>query len=148
MIGFIKGWLNFAILPLCFGSSDSTSSSSNTTTTNNIDKRIAQQSGVSISGDPGTINVESVDAGIATKALDTIAASDATHGANFTNLLGLADKLFTGAGQVVQKTQDTTIAQIGAINTAANDMKGAIDQKTLLIVGLGIAAMSLLRRKT
>lgn len=127
------------------GSSKSSSSSS--TTTNNSDKRIAVETGIGISSDGSTINVQALDGAIVQKALDTVASADATAGEGFGALLALADKLFTGAGAVIEKTQDTTLAQLETINTAANDNKGSIDQKTIVVLAVAGAAALVLSRK-
>lgn len=117
--------------------------SSNATTTQNTDKRLVVNDGVGISSDTSTVNVTSttnaLDADIVTAALDTVKSSDATNGEGFTKLLELADGLFSGAGDVIAKTQDTTLGQIAALNTTANDSKGSIDQKTLIIIVAGAA---------
>lgn len=94
--------------------------------------------GLAADGSTINVSVQSVDAGIVGKALDTVAQADATNGEGFSKLLTLADKFITGAGDVIQKTQDTTLAQIQAVNAAANDKAGNIDQKTIM-VGIGVA---------
>ncbi|CAN4270662.1 hypothetical protein MCERHM31_00803 [Methylophilaceae bacterium] len=127
------------------GKSSSSSSSNSATTTTNIDRRqVVAEGALGIASDGATINIQELDNEIVQSALETVKANDATNGAGFTQLLTLADKLFTGAGEVINKTQDTTIKQIDQINTAANDQGGKIDQKTLLIVaGAALAAMAL-----
>lgn len=127
------------------GGGGSSSSSSSSTTTNTTDKRMVVDQGVGVSSDSSTVTVNTLDAGIVTKALDTVAAADATSGAGLTQLLTLADKLFTTGASVLQKQSDATLAQVGALNTVANDQKGAIDQKTIVILaaaGLGALALS------
>lgn len=116
------------------------SSSSTSSTTQNTDKRIAVDTGVGISSDSSTVTVNTLDSGIVTKALDTVSAADATNGQGFTQLLGLADKLFTGAGDSLKASQATTLAQIGALNTATNDAKGSVDQKTIIVLAVAGAA--------
>lgn len=131
-----------------YGGGSSKSSSSSSSTTNNTDKRIAVETGIGISSDGSNITVEALDGDIVTKALDTVKAADATAGAGFQQLLTLADKLFTGAGQVVETTQATTLEQIKSINTAQNDSKGAIDQKTIIVLGIaGAVAYAATRKK-
>ncbi len=129
------------------GGGGSSSSSSTATTTQNTDKRIAVEQGIGISSDSSTVTVQALDAGIVSKALDTVASSDATAGAGFTQLLTLADKLFTGAGAVIEKTQDTALAQIGSLNASANDARGTIDQKTMIVIAVAGAAAYALSRK-
>ena len=134
------------------------SKSSNTTTTQATDKRMVVDQGIGISSDSSTVTVNSLDAGIVAKALDTVAGADATNGEGFARLLdlsgsgfeqliGLADKLFTGAGVMIDKTQSASIAQLETINAAASDQRGAIDQKTMVILAVAGAAALVLRQK-
>ena len=116
------------------------SSSSTSSTTQNYDKRIAVDTGVGLSSDSSTINVQMTDAGIANKALETVQLADATNSDGFGKLLGLADKLFVGAGEVIKTTQGTTLAQVGALSQAQTDAKGAIDQKTIIVLAVAGAA--------
>lgn len=137
---------------ICGGGGDGGSSSSSTatttqTTTTNVDKRLALNSGIGISSDQSTVNVQALDGEVVKKALDTVSAADATAGAGFEKLLGLADKLFTGAGQVISKTQDASLAQLATLNTAANDQRGTIDQKTIIVLAVAGAAALAFRRK-
>lgn len=130
------------------GSQSSSSSATTTsTTTQNTDKRIAIESGIGISSDSSTVHVEALDAGIVSKALDTVSAADATAGEGFNRLLNLADKLFTGAGQVVATTQETSLKQIEGLNAAAADSRGQIDQKTLMVIAVAGAAAWAMKRK-
>lgn len=131
---------------VCGGGGGSSSSTASTTT--NTDKRIAISDGIGISSDSSTVNVQTVDAGIVTKALETVNMADATNGQGFQALLGLADKLFTTADGTLKTTQATTLAQVGALNTAQNDAKGSIDQKTIIVLAVaGAAAMFAFKRK-
>lgn len=91
-----------------------------------------------VSADGSTINIQSVDAGIVNKALDTVMQADAVSGAGFSQLLTLADKVITGAGGIIAATQETTSKQMDMINTTANDQAGAIDQKTMMVM-VGVA---------
>lgn len=130
------------------GKSSSSSTSENTTNTTNIDRRqVVAEGGFGIASDGANVTIESIDGGIVQSALDTVKANDATNGASFTQLLSLADKFLTGAGEVINKTQDTTIKQIDQINTAANDQTGKIDQKTLLIAAGAAVAIMAIRKK-
>lgn len=121
------------------GSKDSSSSSSSSTTNNNIDRRqVVAEGAIGVSADGSTINVQSMDAGIVQKALDTVASADAISGQGFNQLLTLADKVITGAGGIIAATQATTDKQMDIISTTANDAKGQIDQKTIMVV-VGVA---------
>lgn len=133
---------------VCGGGGDSSSSSSTSSNTTNVDRRLVNESGIGISSDSSTINVQSLDGKIVEKALDTVQVADAANSQGFTTLLGLADKLFTGAGQTLQTTQAATLAQVGALNQASNDARGTIDQKTLIIIAVaGAAAYAYSRKK-
>lgn len=138
-----------------YGGGGSKSSSSSATTTTSTDKRIAVESGIGISSDSSTVNVQTLDGGIVHKALDTVKASDATAGEGFSQLLGLADKLFTGAEKVISSTQNASLKQLATtqdaglrqmeiLNTAANDKQGSIDQKTLIVLAVAGAAVLVL----
>lgn len=134
-------------LSMCNGGGGGSSSSSSSSTTTNLDKRMVVDQGIGISSDSSTVTVEALDAGIVEKALDTVAAADATAGAGFEKLLTLADGLFKAGGQLVQKTSDTAMAAVGAVSTAQNDAKGSIDQKTLVILAVaGVGAAYLLKK--
>lgn len=132
----------------CGGGGGGSSSSSTSTTTQNYDKRVAVETGVGLSSDSSTVNVTTLDAGIVTKALDTVAVADATNGAGFNQLLTLADKLFTTGSKVLETTQSATLAQVQSLNTAANDQRGTVDQKTIIVLAVaGAAALALRGRK-
>lgn len=133
---------------IVYGKGGSSSSSSNATNSTNIDRRqVVDSGGVGVSSDSSTVTItnSTLDGGVIKGALDYVKATDATQGSNFTALLGLADKMFaTGAG-VIKTAQDTTLAQIGQINTAQNDAKDQISQKTIMIIaaaGLGYFALT------
>ena len=144
-------WLNplfFIEFVTCsISGGDSSSSSSNSTSTTNIDKRqVVDTGGIGVSSDSSTVTVtnNSLDAGIVNTALDVVKANDATNGASFTQLLNMADKMFTNSAAMIAKAQDTTLSQVGTLTTLANDQKGAVDQKTLIILAVaGVGLMSL-----
>lgn len=131
------------------GSSKSSSSSDQTTNTTNIDRRqVVGENGIGLSSDSSTINVTTMDSGIVKAAIDAVKAGDATNGDGFAKLLDLADKMFTGAGDIIGKAQDTTLSQIAQLNQARNDQNGKIDQKTLIIVGgIALGALAVTRKK-
>ena len=130
------------------GESSSSSSSSQTNQTYNTDKRLVVDQGIGISSDSSSVTVNALDAGIVgdslkavTKALDTVSTADAVAGDSLNRIIGLADKLFDGAGKLVTETQKTaaTFAQ-----SAAADNKGVIDNKTIMVLGVaGAAAVAL-----
>ena len=125
--------------------SESSSSSASTTTTQTTDKRMVVDTGVGISSESSNVTVNTLDSGIVKAALDTVKANDATNGDGFSKLLGLADKLFTTGSTLIEKTSDTTLAQVAALTTAKNDSAGLIDQKTIIVLGIAgaIAAASI-----
>lgn len=132
--------------PMCNGGGGGSSSSSSSSTTTSIDKRMVVDQGIGITSDQSTVTVQALDGQIVSKALDTVAAADATAGEGFERLLGLAENLFSAGGKLVEKTSDTAMAAVGAVSTAQNDAKGAIDQKTLVILAVaGVGAAYLLK---
>lgn len=128
-----------------FGGGDSSSSA--TTTTSNIDKRIVVSGGVGVTTD-GAVTVQSVDAGIATRALaaneaavtatlNAAAQQDATNASSFDKVLTIADKLFTGGYKALGDSQAATK---DAYSQAVTDKAGALDNKTITIAIVAIAA--------
>ncbi len=117
------------------------SSSAVATTSNNTDKRIAVESGIGISSDSSAITINALDGDIVKQALQTVQMSDATAGQGFQSLLSLADKFLSGANTAIGKTQDTTLAAISAVSSAQNDAKGAVDQKTMIMLAAVAAAV-------
>lgn len=134
---------------ICGGGGGGKSSSSTSNKTTNIDRRQVVDTGsIGISSDNSTVYIESTDAGIVTKALETVAAADATAGEGFDKLLTLADRLFDAGGAILDKTSETSMAAVAAVNTARNDAQGSIDQKTLVILGaVGLGAVYFMNRK-
>jgi len=132
------------------GSNDKSQKSSSTTntTTTNIDRRQVMSDGaIGITSDSSTVNVQQMDAGIVKSALDVVAGADATAGQGFTQLLTLADRLFTAGGSMLDKTANTTMAQVGALTEAQKTAAGGgIDQKTVFI-GAGVLAAAYLLGK-
>lgn len=154
------------------GGSSSSSSSSNTTTTNVDRRQVVDAGGFGFAGDSVYFsptdntrytdgraytdessysyvdNSIKSDSSIVNKALDTVAGADAVNGEGFNKLLTLADKLFTEGGNILETTANTTMAQVAALNTAQNDAKGAIDQKTIVLIVIGgVVAFSALKGK-
>lgn len=124
------------------GGSSSSSQSSSTTTTN-TDKRLVVDGGsLGISSDSSTVNVQTLDAGIVNKALETVAAADATAGEGFDKLLQLTESLFDAGGKLLENNATTTLAQLEQLNTARNDTQGKIDQKTIVVLVAGAVAVA------
>lgn len=146
---------------VCGGGGGSSKSSSTTNTTTTVqDKRLVVDGGaIGITADNSSVNVQSLDAGIVSKALDTVQAGDATNAEGFAALLNsgsegferlltVAEKLITNSSDVVSKSQDAALAQIEAINARAADQEGSIDNKTLTVLAIaGAAALVLSRGK-
>lgn len=124
------------------------SSSSSTTTTTNIDRRqVVDNGGIGLSSDSSTINVEALDGNIVNAALDVVKSADATAGEGFMRLLDLSEKLFQAGGQILDKTSETSMQAVQAVNSARNDADGKIDQKTLIILGaVGLGAAYVMKK--
>lgn len=148
------------------GSKSSSSSSTNTTNTTNIDRRQVMSDGaIGITSDSSTVNVQSMDAGLVKAALDVVSGVDASNrdgysklldvvvsteaagNEGYSKLLSLTEKLFSASGQILEKTADTSLAAVSAVNSARNDATGTIDQKTLVILGaVGLGAAFLFKK--
>lgn len=120
------------------------SSSSNATATTNTDRRIVNESGIvstsdlNVKGNQNVITVESLDAGIVNKALDTVQINDALGAKGFDSLLNAADKLFTQGQNLIGQTQ-TAVAD--AYRTAKDTEKSTIDNRTIVVLGVAAAAV-------
>ena len=122
-------------------------SSSTASTTNNTDARIANDSGVAVSGSGNSINVETVDAQIVGQALDTVQISDALTADQFNKLLDVAGGLFAGGERLIGQTQS---AVADAYSQAQTDAKSTIDNRTIVVLGVaaaGAVAAFALRKK-
>lgn len=129
------------------GGSSSSSQSSSTNTTNTDKRLVVDGSSIGISSDSSTVNVQALDSGIVNKALDTVAAADATAGEGFDRLLGLTEKLFDTGGKLLETNSATTMAQLETLNTARNDTRGQVDQKTIiLLAAAGVAAAWVMKK--
>lgn len=138
-----------------FGGGGGSSSSSNATTTTNTDKRLVVNDGIGISSDTSSVTVNALDAQIVSQALDTVKVADATAGQGFNTLMSLADKLFTGAGNLVAGTQagalslaeQTAQTTNQAYQNATAEKSGSIDNKTIMILGAVAAAAFVMGKK-
>jgi hypothetical protein len=121
---------------LCGGGGGGGASSSDNTT-NNVDKRLAVDSGAGITGDNSSIVIQatSTDAGIVSRALDSIDSNNATNSEGFNQLLSAADRLFNRGENLIGTTQKT-VADAQAQTTKA----GTIDNKTLIVLAVAGAA--------
>jgi hypothetical protein len=135
------------------------SSSSNTTQT--FDNRIANERGVALSGvslessmggGDVSINIESMDADIAGKALDASMLLSAIGGDGFARLLGTAERLFSASNAQAANAMDVSAGSQQAVRdayeSAATLRAGSVDQRTLIIAAVvGVAGLVALSRK-
>lgn len=158
-------------------SSKSSSSSDQITETNYIDRRGVNESGLmategsfiaNTSHTNVTNNIQALDREIVNRALDTVAASDATNGEGFSRLLGVADKLFANtndttfgilgaAERMFNRTTDTASSMAGrytqdvmqGVSQTTADRTGSIDQKTMIVLGVAgaVALVAINMRK-
>lgn len=133
---------------LNFGGGGGSSSSSNSTS--NRDQRLAVgDGGAGVSGDNSSIGITttnySTDGAIVGRALDSVDSANATAGQGFTQLLASADKLFARGESLIGTTQKSVQ---DAYLSASTDAKGAIDQKTIIVLAVaGAATVFALSRK-
>ncbi len=123
------------------------SSSSTTSKTAQTDQRIANDSGIAVSGSDNAITVTTLDEGIVNKALDTVQVADAINADTFNSLLKVADGLFTKGEKLIGQTQS---AVADAYSQAQTDAKSTIDNRTIVVLGVaaaGVAAAYALRKK-
>lgn len=121
------------------------SKSSASQQTNNTDKRQVNESGIAVSADNSSVslNVQSLDAGIVGKALETVQIADATNADGFGKLLSLAEKLTT-------KSQDTATTMaarytddvLSGVKGVKDAEAGRLDQQTIVVLGLAGAAVA------
>lgn len=121
------------------GGGGSSSSSSQSTTSTNTDKRLVVSSGVGVTGDNTSVTVNTLDAGIVDKALQTVANSNAIQGGNFDKLLVAATHLIDGGVNAVATGVSQVAASQQALVAAQTDQTGKIDNKTIAIGVLAIA---------
>lgn len=152
---------------ICGGGGGSESSSTQATT--NIDRRLAVQDGIGISGDSNALSLTTytttnvLDGGAIkaafdfskatstdalrttentfSRALDSIDASNATLGQGYELLLGAADKLFDRGESLIGQTQQAVAdAYVRAQDTA----KGTIDNRTIIVLAVAGAAAAII----
>lgn len=128
------------------GSSSSASSSSQTT--NNVDKRLVVDSGVGVTADNSTVNlsVQTTDAEIVSRALDTVDMNNATNQEGFSKLLDAADTLFQRGENLIGQTQQSVA---DAYTLAQTTKAGTIDNKTMIVLVIaGAATVYAINRKS
>jgi len=129
------------------GGSSKSSSTSNTTTTVTDRRIVADAGAIGLSSDNSTINIQTLDAGIVGQALDTVNVGVTGLGEGFESLLNLAGDLFSQGGELIKTTQEQATSAVEAINTAANDREGSIDQKTMIVLAVAGAVAAFAFKK-
>jgi hypothetical protein len=118
----------------------SSSQANQSQTTNNTDERVVNESGIVIGKGANlqNVTVERIDGEIVNNAINEF-------GEGFSKLLTMADKMFTSGTGMIQAGQDSVLA---AAQSVENDKRGAIDQKTMIILGVAAAAaLVMVKRK-
>lgn len=126
------------------------SSSQANQSTSYTDKRLVNESGIAISSEGSNIdlNIESLDADVVGKALDSVNISTVAAGEGFTQLLTLADKLTT-------TTQATAASMAGTysndvlkgVASAETERAGRLDQQTIvLLAGAAVVGLVAMRK--
>lgn len=120
-------------------------SSSKQSTTNN-DNRVAVEGGFGLSNsDRNTFSIQTSDPVIVSRALDSVDVANAGMSDGFTKLLESAGALFDRGESLIGRTQ-TAVAD--AYGRAQADVKGGIDQRTMIVLAVaGAAALAFSRRK-
>ncbi len=117
------------------------SSSSNASTTNNTDRRLVTgEKSVGVNGSDNTVTVQSVDAEIVGKALETVQVNDALGQEGFSKLLTVAENLFNKGESLIGQTQS---AVADAYSQAQTDAKSTIDNRTIIVLGVAAAAVGI-----
>lgn len=110
------------------------SSSSSTNIATTTDKRqVVDGKSLGVTADDSTVNITSVDSDIVRDAIEM-----SKYGLD--RLLGAAENMFNSSA-------NSTAAGIDAINTAANDARGTLDQKTIIMIAVaGVVALFALKK--
>lgn len=117
------------------GGGGSSSSSQSSTSTTSIDKRLVVDTGVGVSSDSSTVNVNALDAGAIGASFDF--GRDALKG---------ADTLLARGLQVLDKATGVADKSTALVATAYDNAKGAGTEKVVLMVA-AIAAVSIVAIK-
>lgn len=139
------------------------SRSSSAQSTSNIDRRIAVQDGIGISGDSNALELITntttnvLDGGAikgafettestVSRALDSVDVSNATLGQGYDRLLGAAERLFDRGGELIGQTQKSVA---DAYVRAQDTSRGTIDNRTIIVLAVaGAAAVIIASRGT
>lgn len=127
----------------------SSSKSSNTQQTWNTDRRNVVDGGsVNLSGDGSTLTM--LDGGAIAGAFDAFKAVNDSAGEGITAMLGTVERLFAGASAGAAKTQELATQMAGTVEknvldayrNASSDATGTVDNKTIVLVVLGVLAVA------
>lgn len=111
------------------------SSSSSSQQTNQIDRRQVIDAGsVGVSSDSSTVNVNVLDQGIVTRALDLVQAGDQETGKSVASVLGFAKEVFASGLGVLDKAGKHVETQSALVAKAYDGAQGEGTQKNLLAV--------------
>lgn len=127
---------------VCGGGGGSSSSQASS----NYDNRVAVQDGIGLSASSGnTISVQTVDAEIVGKALDSVNIGSALGAENFSKLLDVQKEMFNSSQGLIGQTQK---AVADAYGQAQNDKAGTIDNRTIIVLAVaGAAALVAMNHK-
>lgn len=116
--------------------------SSSASTTNNIDRRVAVQGGVGVSGDGNT--VMTVDPEVVARAFDSIDKNNAIGAEGYSKLLDTAKMMFNTSEGLIGKTQS---AVADAYAQAQTTKQSTIDNKTIVVLAVAGAVAAIAFRK-
>lgn len=124
------------------------SSSKSNSNVFNTDKRLVTGEGsVGVSADSSTVTMNVTDAGIVSRALDSIDMAGATNADGFARLLKTAapmfDSMFDRGQALIGQTQS---AVADAYGQARNNQAGTIDQRTMIALAV-LAAIAVYATK-
>ncbi len=116
------------------------SSSSSAQTTYNTDKRLAVgDGGLGVSADNSSVEVNVMDGGIVTRALETVDISNASLGEGYERLIGAAEVMFNQSQGLIGQTQKSVA---DAYEVAQGNAAGAIDNRTITVLAIAGAAVA------
>lgn len=120
------------------GKSSSSSQANQTTTTQSFDNRIVTEEGIIATGGSSIVaNIERMDGDIVKAALEFATNASDDNSVNFGKLIELGSDMFTRGATMLETGQQTVLQ---AMASAENDKRGAIDQKTVVVLGIAAAA--------
>lgn len=144
MIAALRWLAAWCVLSFDGGGGGSSSSSSQTTTS--TDKRLVVDSGVGVSSDSSTVNVNALDGGSIAEAFKFADAVSKGNQSNVSEIIKLAGGVFSNAYKTLDKQAGFVDNAGQAVAKAYEDAKGAGVEKTALIA-VGIAALAMIGLK-